>query len=163
MDETFLKKLRANDPRVIHTLYRDYGNRIYKSAIFLADSREEAEDIVQETFARVFASIHHFKGHSSVYTWLYRIFLNVFHDLRRRKYVHQKFLSKFKTEEQIDPIGDLCRQMDIDKFSRSLHAALKSQKMKHREIIVLRFFEDLKIVEIAERLNMIKNYSLEKL
>lgn len=154
MNETFLKKLQTNDKQAFKTLFEDYGNRIYKSAIFLADSREEAEDIVQETFLKAMEAIHRFKGRSSLYTWLYRIFLNTTHDLRRRKYIHKKFLSKFKFEEHIDPIEDLNRQMDNDQFSQSLHDALKSQKMKYREIIILRFFEDLKLIEIAERLNI---------
>ena len=154
MNETFFKKLQTNDKQEFNTLFEDYGNRIYKSAIFLADSREEAEDIFQETFLKAMEAIHRFKGRSSLYTWLYRIFLNTTHDLTRRKYIHKKFLSKFKLEDHIDPIEDLNRQMDNDQFSQSLHDALKSQKMKYREIIVLRFFEDLKLIEIAERLNI---------
>ena len=154
MNEAFLKKLQTEDKQALNALFEDYGNRIYKSAIFLADSREEAEDIVQETFLKAIGSIQGFKGRSSFYTWLYRIFLNTTHDLRRKKYIHKKFLSKFKPEENINPIEDLIGQMDNDTFSQSLNDALKCQKMKHREIIILRFFEDLKLIEIAERLNV---------
>ena len=154
MNEAFLKKLQTDDKQALNALFEDYGNRIYKSAIFLADSREEAEDIVQETFLKAIGSIQGFKGRSSFYTWLYRIFLNTTHDLRRKKYIHKKFLSKFKPEENINPIEDLIGQMDNDTFSQSLNDALKCQKMKHREIIILRFFEDLKLIEIAERLNV---------
>lgn len=154
MNKAFLKKLQTGDTQAFNALFEDYGNKMYKSAIFLADSREEAEDIVQETFVRAFGSIHRFKGRSSLYTWIYRIFLNITNDLRRKKYIQKKLLNKFKPEENIDPIEVLIRQMDNDKFSQSLHDTLKSQKMKYREIIVLRFFEDLKLIEIAERLNI---------
>lgn len=154
MNEAFLKKLQTDDKQALNALFEDYGNRIYKSAIFLADSREEAEDIVQETFLKAIGSIQGFKGRSSFYTWLYRIFLNTTHDLKRKKYIHKKFLSKFKPEENINPIEDLIGQMDNDTFSQSLNDALKCQKIKHREIIILRFFEDLKLIEIAERLNV---------
>jgi RNA polymerase sigma-70 factor (ECF subfamily) len=154
MNKAFLKKLQTGDKQALNALFEDYGNKIYKSAIFLADSREEAEDIVQETFLKAIGSIQGFKGRSSLYTWLYRIFLNTTHDLRRKKYIHKKFISKFKPEENINPIEDLIGQMDNDTFSQSLNDALKCQKMKHREIIILRFFEDLKLIEIAEMLNV---------
>lgn len=154
MNKAYLKKLQSGDRQAFNTLFEDYGNKIYKSAIFLADSREEAEDIVQETFLKAMKSIHRFEGRSSLYTWFYKIFLNTTHDLRRRKYLHKKFLNKFKPEETTNPIEYLNRQMDNDLFSQSLHEALKSQKTKHREIVILRFFEDLKLREIADRLNI---------
>ena len=66
MNETFFKKLQTNDKQEFNTLFEDYGNRIYKSAIFLADSREEAEDIFQETFLKAMEAIHRFKGRSSL-------------------------------------------------------------------------------------------------
>ena len=154
MNSAFLTKLQTGDPQALNTLFEEYGNRIYKSAIFLAGSREEAEDIVQETFLKAFKSIHGFKGRSSPYTWLYRILLNTSHDLQRKKYVRQKFLNRFKPDEHCDPIEDLIDQMDKDMFSRSLHETLTCQKIKHREIIILRFFEELKLTEIAERLNV---------
>lgn len=154
MNNTLLKRSQARDDRAPDDLFREYGNRIYKSAIFLADSPEEAEDIVQETFLKAYKSIHGFKGQSSPYTWLYRILLNTCHDLRRKKYVRRKFLTLFKPDDLCHPIEDLIGQMDNDTFSRSLQNALASQKTKHREIIILRFFEDLKLSEIAARLNI---------
>ena len=154
MNKSILKKLQSGDRQAFNAFFQNYGNKLYKSAIFLADSREEAEDIVQETFLKAMKSIHRFEGRSSLYTWVYKIFLNTTHDLIRRKYLHKKFLSKFKPEENINPIEYLNRQMDNDRFSQSLHEALKFQKMKHREIIILRFFEDLKLMEIADRLNI---------
>jgi len=146
--------LQNCDRRALDVLYEEFGGKIYKSAIFFTDSREEAEDVVQETFMRAYRSIHKFDGRSTLYTWLYRIFLNVTHDLRRKKYIHEKFLSKHRIEEHTDPIEGLMNDLDKDAFTQSLQDALKRQKLKHREIIVLRFFEDLKLKEIAERLNV---------
>lgn len=146
--------LQNRDRQALVALYEEFGGKIYKSAIFLTDSREEAEDIVQETFMRAYRSIHKFNGRSTLYTWLYRIFLNVTHNLRRKKYIHERFLSKYRIEQRTDSIEDPINDLDKDTFTQSLRDALKRQKLKHREIIVLRFFEDLKLQEIAERLNI---------
>jgi RNA polymerase sigma-70 factor (ECF subfamily) len=146
--------LQSCNRQALNALYEEFGGKIFKSAIFLTDSREEAEDIVQETFMRSYRSIHRFNGQSTLYTWLYRIFLNVTHDLRRKKYIHERFLSKYRIEQRTDPIEDPINDLDKDAFTQSLQDALKRQKLKHREIIVLRFFEDLKLQEIAERLNI---------
>jgi RNA polymerase sigma-70 factor (ECF subfamily) len=147
-------QFKKGDNAACESLYKEFGKRLYKSAIFLTNSREEAEDIIQETFSRIFASIHRFQGRSSLYTWAYRIFLNVNHDLIRRKYVHKKFLNWYKPEENIDPIADLVKDLDNDKLAVSLGEILKNQKMKHREIIVLRFYQDLKLNEVAEILQV---------
>jgi RNA polymerase sigma-70 factor (ECF subfamily) len=149
-----LNQIKKNDIPTPESLVREFGNRLFRSALFLSDSRDDAEDIVQETFARVFASIHRFEGRSSLFTWVYRIFLNTTHDLRRKKFLQEKFLNKFKTEEPANPVPDPLDQLDNEMSGRSLHEALKSLKMKHREVIVLRFFEDLKLKGIAERLNI---------
>jgi len=146
--------LQNCDRQAFDALLKEFGGKIYKSAIFLTDSKEEAEDIVQETFMRAYHSIYKFKGRSSLYTWLYRILLNVTHDLRRKKYIHERFLSKYRIEKYSDPSEDLINDVDKDIFTQCLQDALKRQKLKHREIIVLRFFEDLKLEEIAERLNI---------
>ena len=154
MVNDIVNRLKNGDARALEAVFKEYGDRLYKSAVFLTGSREEAEDVVQETFVRVLASIHGFEGRSSLYTWLYRIFLNVIHDLRRKKYLHQKFLARYEPEENIVPIEDLIRSIDNETFAKSLGEAMKNQKMKHREIIVLRFYEGLKLREIAEILNV---------
>jgi RNA polymerase sigma-70 factor (ECF subfamily) len=145
---------KNSNVRALESLSKEFGSRLYRSAIFLSDSREEAEDIVQETLLKAFGSIQGFRGQSSLYTWLYRIFLNTVHDQRRKKYSQKKFIEKFKIESLVYPIEDLNRQLDNKQFSKSLHNALKFQKLKHQEIIVLRFYEDLKLAEIAKRLNI---------
>jgi len=154
MDSDSIKKLYEGEPQALAELYDEFGGRIYKSALFLADSREEAEDMVQETFVRAFRAIRRFEGRSSLYTWLYRILLNVAHDLIRKKYVRKKFASMNRVEEFADPIEKLSASIDHDQFAQSLRAALACQKMKHRQVIVLRFFEELKLGEISARLGI---------
>jgi RNA polymerase sigma-70 factor (ECF subfamily) len=154
MNNKMANHSKNGDELALESLTKEFGNRLYRSAIFLSDSREEAEDIVQETLLKAFGSIQGFRGQSSLYTWLYRIFLNTVHDQRRKKYSQKKFIEKFKIESLVYPIEDLNRQLDNKQFSKSLHNALKFQKLKHQEIIVLRFYEDLKLAEIAKRLNI---------
>ena len=154
MDSESIKKLHEGEPQALAVLYDEFGGRIFKSAVFLADSREEAEDMVQETFLRAFRSIRRFEGRSSLYTWLYRILLNVAHDQRRKKYVRDKFAIVNRAEEFADTTEKLTASIDHDQFAQSLKAALACQKMKHRQVIVLRFFEELKLDEISARLGI---------
>lgn len=154
MNNDAIGKLQKGDKQALETLFVEFGCKLYKSAIFFADSREEAEDLVQETFARAFVSIRGFKGKSSIYTWLYRILLNISHDLRRKKYIHTKFLGKCWVEDYASPKEGPIHELEKNEFAKTLHAAMQCQKMKYREIIVLRYFEDLKLAEIAERLDI---------
>ena len=68
--------------------------------------------------------------------------------------MHQRFLNRYKPDENIDPVEDLIRSIDNETFAQSLCEAMKCQTPKHREIIVLRFYEGLKLSEIAGILNV---------
>ena len=62
-----------------------HGDRIFAVGIQLCGSRDDAEDLIQETFLRPFRSWKQFKGHSAPSTWLYRIAVRACHRLQRRR------------------------------------------------------------------------------
>ena len=113
-------------------------------------SIEEAEDVVQETFIRVFENIGKFRGDSSLYTWVYTIALNLSRDRLKRKSDVPSF-----QDDQDEWIGnddvENCVVKSIDR------EALKKELFKlhpmYMEVIVLFYFEELSIKEITALLN----------
>ena len=67
----------------LHARYRD---RIYRMAVTFLKDPDDAEDVTQESFARAFKSMSHFKGQSQFFTWLYRIALNCCKDWAKQAY-----------------------------------------------------------------------------
>lgn len=117
----------------------------YRLAYSYVKNIDDAFDIVQESIYKAFLSIDSLKNFSYIKTWFYRIIVNVSLD----------FLSKRKREIVTDEEfllnndkGTIDQYTDID-----LKETLEALPEKYRSIIVLRFFEDLKLEEIAEVLD----------
>ena len=125
-----------------------HGDRLLRSAYLLCGNATEAQDLVQETFLQALKSAHRFRGESAVYTWLHGILLNVSRHHRRR----QKRLvldENIALETSIDVDGPGEAEADREFRATRLTRALQTLSPEHREVIVLRFYENRKIHEIA--------------
>ena len=81
-EEALLKAFRNGDSAAFDGLIEMYSAKLYKVAYALLGSRQDAEEVVQDTFLRAYRALHAFRGESSLETWLHRIVLN----LARNKY-----------------------------------------------------------------------------
>ncbi|MUK90639.1 sigma-70 family RNA polymerase sigma factor [Ornithinibacillus sp. L9] len=134
-------------------LYTKYEKQIYKYLFYLSRDKFIAEELTQETFFQVLTSIHRFKGHSKISTWLYQI----------AKYT---FFNYLKKNEKVEPVADLnsfqkensnqeTPENIYEKKEESIHVlhALKKLKPSQQEIIILRFYNELSFKEIGEIFN----------
>lgn len=76
-DRELVDKARSGDTEAFGLLVRRHQKRIYRLAFHLVRSGAEAEDVTQETFVRAYQAIDRFDGRSEVFTWLYRIAVNL--------------------------------------------------------------------------------------
>jgi len=153
MDErALIAALRNQDPAGVQVLVDAFGQRLLRSAFLLCGNETDAQDLVQDTFLQAFRSGHRFGGRSSVYTWLHAILLN----LSRHYHRDQKRLicddELARRDTPIPEQGPL--QGDAEVASSALMDALRRLSEPHREVLVLRFFEDMKIHEIAALLGI---------
>jgi RNA polymerase sigma-70 factor, ECF subfamily len=123
-----------------------HGDRLLRSAYLLCGDATEAQDLAQETFLQALKSAHCFRGESAIYTWLHGILLNLSrHHWRRQK--------RLVLDEHIalETPFDNAAEADADREFRAtrLARALQTLSPEHREVIVLRFYENLKIHEIS--------------
>ena len=117
----------------------------YRLAYSYAKNSDDALDIVQESIYKAFSSIDSLKNPSFIKTWFYRIVVNTSLDFLRKK--KRVIVVEEETLSGLDK-GKPDRYEDFD-----LKAALDNLPEKYRSIIILRYFEDLKLQEIAEILN----------
>jgi RNA polymerase sigma-70 factor (ECF subfamily) len=113
----------------------------------------EAEDVGQETFVRFYQSLHHFRGESSIGTYLTRIAINLsLNELRKRKRHRNLFLSK--KENTIDNVPD-AHDLTNQKESKTLvQWGLKKLPPKFRSVIVLRLIDGYSTEETAKILDL---------
>jgi RNA polymerase sigma-70 factor, ECF subfamily len=122
-----------------------HGERLLRSAYLLCGNQTDAQDLVQETFLQAFKAAHRFRGDSAVYTWLHGILLNV----NRRRWRKQKrfVFDDHLLETPVEPPVESEADREF-RFSR-LARAVQALSPEHREVIVLKYYENLKIEQIA--------------
>jgi len=124
------------------------GNRLLRAAFLLCGNETEAQDLVQETLLVAIKSQDRFRGESAVYPWLYGI-------LRNLCYRHFRQSTRLVFEEQrlMEEPAPLNRPSIDDRgfCAANLAQALQKLSPEHRETIVLRYYENLKIQEIASQ------------
>jgi len=162
-DESILvTKAREGDDRAFADLVKRYEAKIFRLAQHITQNREDAEDVLQETFLKAYEHLDQFQGNSKFYTWIVRIAVNqALMKLRRRK--TDKSVS---LDETIDTGEDtVTREVaawDEDpeqRFSREelgeiLDSTIESLAPTYRSVFLLRDVDDLSTEETAEALGI---------
>ena len=144
------QEIRKNKERGAERLVVEYGNRLYAAAVLLCANDHDAEELVFRTFDQAVKKIRRFDPNRNFFTWLYAIMLN-FHrmDLRRRRV-------------DVVPIGaaeDLPEQAvgaanETRTANDEVANAIRALSPPLREVVVLRYFADKTVEEIAVALNI---------
>lgn len=124
----------------------------YRLAYSYVRNSDDALEVVQESIYKAIATMDHLKSPEYLKTWFYRIIVNTAIDLLRKR--NKVVIADDETLSGYDT-GTPDHYTDID-----LQNALESLPVQYRSIVVLRFFEDLKLEEIAvvldENVNTVK-------
>jgi len=153
---------REGDNLAFAELVRRYEAKIFRLAQHITQNREDAEDVLQETFLKAYEHLDQFQGNSKFYTWIVRIAVNqALMKLRRRK--TDKSVS---LDETIDTGEDTVKReiasWDEDpeqRFSRDelgelLNSAIQGLAPPYRSVFVLRDIDELSTEETAEALGL---------
>ena len=151
-EASLIVALKGRDSGSLEGLIGEYGTRLLRSATLLCGDESQAQDQVQDTFVEAFRSAHRFRGQASLYTWLHSILLNLTRHYRRdsRRLVYDDALAVPEISVGEEPPSAL----DLASAATELARALQALSEPHREVIVLRFYEHLKIPEIARHLGV---------
>jgi RNA polymerase sigma-70 factor (ECF subfamily) len=161
-DRQLIERCRSGDREAFDELVRRYEKQAYNLAYRLSGNYDDASDVVVEAFVRVFQGLHTFRGEANFGTWLHRVVVNTFLDMRKRS----KGRQNVSLEEQLELDGDtLTRQIEdtspgpeelVEKEEREevLQRAIAQLPPERRILIVLYHFENLSYEEIAQMLNL---------
>ena len=163
VDEAILvSRARESDARAFGELVRRYEGKIFRLAQHVTQNREDAEDVLQETFMKAYEHLDQFQGNSKFYTWIVRIAVNqALMKLRRRK--TDKSVS---IDENIDTGEDTIvreiaawdedpeQRFGRDELGRILETAIQSLDTPYRSVFVLRDIDELSTEETADALGL---------
>ena len=148
--EDLVERLKAGDERAFEELVEQYRERVHRVAWRILRDDEDAEDVAQEAFIKVFKNIGRFEGRSSLYTWVYRITVNIaLNRIKRDKFRRMVPLGDMirgDTRPQSDP----ARAAISSEIATRIDEAVKLLPDKQRAVFTLKFYEELSHREIAE-------------
>lgn len=160
-DIELVEKAKQGDKISMGILVNRYSKRVYNLALRIVRNKEEAEDVLQDTFLTVVAKLHTFDGRSSFFTWLYRIATNsALMLLRKKKIRRANFM-----DNDFDPDNnemtntiDWSQDPSIDvtnaEIRTRINEALETLKDKYKTVFVLRDIEELSTRETSEILKI---------
>jgi len=153
----FVLNLQAGDERAFEVLVTEYERPIVRFLYRYLGNWEEAKEVCQDVFIKIFRGIHSFQNNCSLKTWIYRITLNTVLNEKRRWY--QRLKDRFLGLDGVayscaDSLPDPELSVTMDERTRRIHLALRKLRSDHRAILVLRDLEGLSYQEIASALGL---------
>jgi RNA polymerase sigma-70 factor (ECF subfamily) len=152
--ELLLERCRAGDDLAWEALVRGYQGRVYAVAYNYMRDREEARDMAQEIFIKMYRRLHTLQGGERFLPWLIRLTRNACIDRLRRKKARPP-ASDVRVEDgpQIASAGPDPEELSSEEGrKRLLYRALEGMSPKNREIILLKEIQGLKLEEISSML-----------
>src|SRR5438128_4852033 len=153
--KSIARGLKHRDPQLLDLLIEQYQFRLFRYLLHLTGSRERAEDFFQETWVRVLERGHQYDGKWKFEAWLFTIARNLILDWHRRK--KPESFESLRGAEEDAPAFDLKDEKSAtplesylnEERREGIHTSLGKIPAVYREVLVLRFQEEMQLEEIA--------------
>jgi len=163
MDESeLIRAAQKGDQRAFEQLVRLYDQNVLRLAMNLLRSPEDAKDVYQEAFLRVYKNLHTFRFDCSFHTWLYRIVTNLCLDALRKRKVRREESTVMETGEgaldRMDTLqesradGNPQRQLLSRQLRERIQSSLEELTPRERTVFSLRHYQGLRLRTIGEML-----------
>jgi RNA polymerase sigma-70 factor (ECF subfamily) len=161
MDEPeLIRAAQQGDQRAFEQLVRSYDQSVLRLATNLLRSPEEANDIYQEAFLRVYKNLHTFRFDCSFHTWLYRIVSNLCLDALRKRKVRREESSVVETSDgpldRMDAVperradSDPERRMESQELKQRIREVLGGLTPRERAVFEMRHYQGMRLRTIGE-------------
>jgi len=155
-----IRAVQSGDQDAFEQLVRAYDQSVLRLAMNLLRSPEDARDVYQEAFLRVYRNIHTFRFDCSFHTWLYRIVTNICLDhLRKRKVRREESavvdtaegpVDRMDSFEQEGPHSDPERRLWNRQLGSRIDAALRDLSPRERMVFELRHYQGMRLRAIGD-------------
>jgi RNA polymerase sigma-70 factor, ECF subfamily len=176
VDFALVERARAGDRTAFRTLYDKYNRRAYQLALGVVHNPDEALDVVQEAFLRAHKHLDSFEGNASLYTWLYRIVMNVSIDHLRKQnraptvdyddaVAHLESDAPADTAALIPQLvrGNPAKELARREIREKIDEALDKLSPNHRAVLIMREIDGLSYEEMAKSMKCSKGTIMSRL
>jgi len=159
-DFQLIEAFRRGEEKAFDEIVRRYQRQVANIIYLTLGSREEVDDLSQEVFVRVYRSLERFEFDSSLYSWIYRIAVNLCIDEIRKKRIRKLIPLEFITEKKLErekrtkETATGADELLLKEKKEVIRRALERLSPIHRTVILLREYQDLSYGEIAKTLGI---------
>lgn len=146
-DASLIERCRNGERAAFGVLLNRYRDRIINLAYQLLRDRDDAEDVAQEVFTKAFISIGSFRAEAQLFTWLYRITLNICLERKRRAKPCESYEDQNMAAASLECAEQVGTKMAVQQALGKLSPPLQA-------VLILREMHDLSYEQIAAVLNI---------
>jgi RNA polymerase sigma-70 factor (ECF subfamily) len=148
-DKQLLEMYRSGEAeKMFNEMVRRYHSKIYWVARRMVKNHEDADDIAQDVFVRAYSALENFRGESNIYTWLYRIAVNLsINHLRKQKVRKLMDISDYLPFLAKDAEQD--KSMIHDENVSLIERAIQTLPEKQRAVFIMRYYDEMPYEQIS--------------
>jgi len=165
-ERALIQRAQAGDREAFDALVRRYDQDVLRLATHMMRRPEDARDVYQDAFLKVYKNLHRFRFECSFYTWLYRIVTNVCLDQMRRRNTRKEDQAPelpamkdgrsgdvtdfFERQAELRPAADPERKLMGKEIGRQIHDALQQLSPRERVVFEMKHYQGLKLRAIGD-------------
>lgn len=155
-EKILISKAKEGDKKAFEEIISLYEKKVFSTIYYMVKNENEVEDIAQEVFVKIYKNLKNFKEESSLYTWIYRITINVCIDeLKKKKnvvYIDEKIeTADGEMEMQLEDTAKGPEHLAEDEeLKRKITNCIRKLPIDQRTMIILRDIKGFTYMEIAE-------------
>lgn len=148
-EKALIDKCKHGDPKALEALISRYEKPVFNAAYRMLNSSEDAQDVTQTVFLKVFENLDRYDPHFRFFSWIYRIALN-------------ESINCLKKQNRLSPLDmepasqadDPEAEADTEQQHDRIQMALMTLKQEYRTVIILKHFLECSYVEISQILDI---------
>ncbi|WP_445954942.1 RNA polymerase sigma factor [Yeosuana sp.] len=157
-DLYYINLIIEGNTNAFSVLVDRYKDLVFSLALKMVKNREEAEEVSQDTFIKVFKSLRQFKGDSKFSTWIYKVTYNTCLDRLKmnKKFYNDVPIDEF-TEHQVKTIDNALEAMELEERKQAIQDCMKLLPAEDAFLLTLFYFEEQSLEEIAKVVGLTAN------
>lgn len=157
-DQHYISLTLNGDSSAFAILVDRYKDLVYTLTLRMLKNREEAEEVAQDTFIKVYKSLNRFKGDSKFSTWIYRVAYNASLDRlkKNKKYFNNVAIDEY-TEHQVKTIDNALSKLEEEERSQAIQKCIEQLPSEDAFILTLYYFEGQSLDEISKVIDLTPN------
>ncbi|WP_242132728.1 RNA polymerase sigma factor [Aestuariivivens marinum] len=157
-DQYYIKQIIEGDTKAFTVLVDRYKDLVFTLTLRMLKNREEAEEVAQDTFIKVYKSLNRFKGDSKFSTWIYKIAYNAGLDRlkKNKKRINNIAINEF-TAHEVKTIDNALDKLENEEREQAIKKCLDMLPSDDAFLLTLYYYEELTLEEISKTIGLTPN------